>query len=464
MPLFATAYSRRHFITNVGGAILGGQWLPWEALAQSREPGEPHFFLHVYFKGGWDQEYMFDPRPRDFVSHGLAKNYLPESAVPITWQAENQTITAAEPMAPLYTKRHLFSILRGVHMSPGFDGHDQNTSLLYTGSEFGGPYFGLERSGNTPLKGIRFGYNRFSEIKVTNIAKSVKLSAGDIASLTWLAPASDSGTLAKARQLAVDELARSTGADAQGQWHKGQVQLKSGLASAATMGQRLQQVNVNPDLTATASDIQVILECFANGITTTADLMIRENLDAHDPATAQTAPGVHRGIATKIATILDALTSTRYDATRSFADVTTFMFTSEFGRTYKQSYNQVQATGTDHNSFCNTYLIGGKGVRCGHVYGASDLDQISSSGAFLRVSDAHRQKDAELVKPFGKPIDLVTGRVHSHLPATYQNTDYLAYYNITNTLLSIWGAPQTSLWTIPGTRQKAPLFQPLLAT
>ena len=44
-----------------------------------------------------------------------------------------------------------------------------------------------------------------------------------------------------------------------------------------------------------------------------------------------------------------------------------------FGRTMRAPDMPIAATGTNHNQFANSILLGGKGIRSGLVVGASDL-------------------------------------------------------------------------------------------
>ena len=52
-------------------------------------------------------------------------------------------------------------------------------------------------------------------------------------------------------------------------------------------------------------------------------------------------------------------------------DVTTVMIASEFGRTLRSLDSPIDNTGTNHNQFSNSVLIGGKGIRGGMVIGES---------------------------------------------------------------------------------------------
>src|ERR1019366_6217460 len=88
-----------------------------------------------------------------------------------------------EPLKPF---RDRFSVLNGVVMATGFDGHDQNMNFLLTGDPFGGESFvpHLNRQvpavAPTPLDAVTQG---FLLANVTNGGASVPLSADSAAKL-----------------------------------------------------------------------------------------------------------------------------------------------------------------------------------------------------------------------------------------------------------------------------------------
>lgn len=97
-------------------------------------------------------------------------------------------------------------------------------------------------------------------------------------------------------------------------------------------------------------------------------------------------------------------------------DVTTFLISTEFGRTNKQSSQPVTATGTDHNPFNNLCLLGGKGIAKNKLVGASDLH---SSQEIL--SGAHLSLDKSKLKCFGRPFNFDSQEVDSRLPLAYNH-------------------------------------------
>jgi hypothetical protein len=54
---------------------------------------------------------------------------------------------------------------------------------------------------------------------------------------------------------------------------------------------------------------------------------------------------------------------TPFDQTHNYHDVTTVLVSSEFSRTLRQRDRPIDATGTDHNPYCNSLLVAGKEIR-----------------------------------------------------------------------------------------------------
>src|SRR5262249_9208528 len=94
-----------------------------------------------------------------------------------------------------------------------------------------------------------------------------------------------------------------------------------------------------------------------------------EFFDVHATEQAKTQPKMFASAIGKIVTLLKGLVEAPFDNRRSMLDVTTVMVASEFGRTMR-SDGTVDDTGTNHNQFSNSILLGGKGIRSGLVIGA----------------------------------------------------------------------------------------------
>ena len=118
-------------------------------------------------------------------------------------------------------------------------------------------------------------------------------------------------------------------------------------------------------------------------------------------------------------------------------DVTTVMIASEFGRTLRSLDRRSTTTGTNHNQFSNSVLIGGKGIRGGMVIGASDFDTASA-----RLSKAHlcaRPGPGES-RWAGRSISR-RSRPRSDLPDAFALGDYLTIGSAINTIYSLFGVP-----------------------
>jgi len=145
--------SRRDVI-RLGAIGAGSIMLPLGTTAAAADTGaEPHFFLLIVLEGGADPSYMFDARPLSMTRAGKIQNYLGEEPAP--WAGRNGTTTLATRLvAPLRPLADRFSVLNGVYMTPGFDGHLQNMNFLFSGSPFGGdsfiPHLNSADTGRTP--------------------------------------------------------------------------------------------------------------------------------------------------------------------------------------------------------------------------------------------------------------------------------------------------------------------------
>src|SRR5262249_28599206 len=118
-------------------------------------------------------------------------------------------------------------------------------------------------------------------------------------------------------------------------------------------------------------------------------------------------------------------------------DVTTVMVASEFGRTMRTGNARIDATGTNHNQFSNSILLGGKGIRPGLVIGSSDLaDETDEASA------AHVELDPVLEKAMGCPFNFDTMTSRPDLPAGFDIKDYLTIGSVVNTVYSLFGVPK----------------------
>jgi hypothetical protein len=96
----------------------------------------------------------------------------------------------------------------------------------------------------------------------------------------------------------------------------------------------------------------------------------------------------------------------------------------------------IDATGTNHNQYSNTILLGGKGIKSGLVVGASDMVNPTEA-----VSQAHLAVDPVLEKAMGRPFDFAAMRPRGDLPEAFRIEDYLTISSVVNTVYSLFGVP-----------------------
>ncbi len=161
----------------------------------------------------------------------------------------------------------------------------------------------------------------------------------------------------------------------------------------------------------------------------------------------------------KLAVLLRGLAETPYDAKRSIFDVTTVMIASEFGRTLRAPDMKVDATGTNHNQYSNSILMGGKGVRGGMVIGASDMADLSAP-----ISKAHLAVDPVLEKTRRAAIRFQHAASRAtDLPETFDVDDYLTIGSVVNTLYSVFNVPKSHYRKMGRDKQAAPVLRGLLS-
>ncbi len=167
---------------------------------------------------------------------------------------------------------------------------------------------------------------------------------------------------------------------------------------------------------------------------------------------------VFSNVAGTIARTLKALRETPFDDKRSMdADVTTFMITTEFGRTMRQMGASVDQTGTDHNQLSNSIILGGKGIRPQMVINQSDFRTADET-----LSKAHLSLDNFSVKAMGRPFDFSTMKPRSDLPDGFVETDYLGVGSVINTIYGMFSVPQSRWWTVGRDKVMAPTLDGLL--
>jgi len=407
------------------------------SLAQN---AEPHFFLQLTVTAGFDWTYLFDSKPLEMTKNGLQSNYFAQE--PIPWTGANGgvclTSPAAQPLKPYFQD---FSVLNGVMMSTSFDGHIQNLQYLYTGNPFGGdvytPHF--NRAGDTyPLDGLQSGF-KFADA-YTNFDATIPLdvnSAKNLVSELKKRPPMDPSDL-RYRYLMSRFLANGQGA---GQFSQGSLNMAEAFGQSPNLVNKLRQVQFGEN---TKEFVQVASEFFKHGII--KSVIIEEGdltIDTHDIVNAKAMVKTSVKIADKIAKLIKHLKTTPFNDHKSLMDVTTFVVTSEFSRSMRQIRKPIDDTGTDHNQFSNTVLVGGKGIKTGCIFGASDFNSSSEE-----LSKAHLSLDALKLKAFAKPFDHRTMKVRQDLPEVLDVADYMTYSHFANTLFKLYGVSKDHYRTI----------------
>lgn len=464
--MMAPAPSRRALLkfglAGAGTLLLSQAGLPSQAAEpRAATAAEPHFFLMIVLNGGADSSYMFDARPLSMTRAGKIQNYL--RAEPRPWYGRNGVTTLATSLiAPLLPFRDRFSILNGVHMIPGFDGHLQNMNFLFTGNPFGGesfvPHFNLAERGGTP-----------ASLDAILPVDTLPISVDNHSGVVPLRPHTVGPLVAKLRQVGPPQAADRLGdfmrarlaANAQGagRFGAGTGLMLSAFDGAPQVHRKLALLAPpRADLSPEQQSAALVAECFRHEIARAAIYVTPEFFDVHAAELAKTQPKLFRDAIAKVAVMFDTLHKTPFDAKRSMLDVTTIMVTSEFGRTLRAPDAPMDNTGTNHNQFSNSILLGGKGIRPGLVIGASDLATEKDP-----ASDAHEAMDPILEKAMGRPFDFVAMRPRADLPATFEIEQYLTIGSVVNTLYALFGVPAARHRSLGRSLPAAPVLRGLLA-
>ena len=444
--------SRRSLI-KAGFSVAGASFLPAGMLfADEQLSDKPRFFLQLFFEGGADSSYLFDARPRSMTAAGKIQNYLDKDPNP--WIGSNGQSTLATTLVdPLKPFKDNFTVLNGVMMANGFDGHEQNKNHMLTGNPFGGdsvlPFLNQAKSGAPgPLDYLQIG--NIQGIQIANASTSVSMTPNSARTFSKAASNETATSGSPALDFVDARLAALAGG--QGLFSLGAKRMRSGLSSSSSLAKRLSQVKFPDDAqwTDTQKAVHLSMQYFRNGITRCGLISISNlALDAHDQGTAANQPKTLATVVDSIAAVFNALKNTMYDEEKklSFLDVTTVMVLSEFTRTNYQSQKKMTETGTDHNPLGNQILLGGAGIKCGMVVGATDLDVLNDKGEFTGVTGAHKGLDGSLMKRMGKPFDFTTlAPMTGANPATFNVDQYLCYTNIANTLMSSFGVDSSHYW------------------
>ena len=440
-----------------GGTLLLPRMRAGETAAAT---DEPHFFLLIVLNGGADPAYMFDARPLAMTRAGRIQNYLGQEPMP--WRGANGIATLASPLVmPLMPYRDWFSVLNGVYMAQGFDGHLQNMNFLFAGNPFGGdsfiPHLNLADTGRAPASLDAVSPSEVLPVNVDNHSAVVSLNpwaAGALAGKLKQHGAAEGGD-----PLADFVRARvQANAEGPGRFAAGSRRMLSGLDGAPVVHRQLARLAPpNPERDPELQAVDLIAQCFRQSIARSAIYVLPEFFDVHSAEQAKAQPKLFTAAIDRLAEIIEGLDEMPFDASRSMFDVTTIMVASEFGRTMRIAGSPIGATGTNHNSLSNSILLGGKGIRGGLVVGASDLATERA-----QPSGAHRALDPVLEKTMGTPFDFAALRPISELPDEFDIEDHLTIGSVINTVYSLFGVPESRYRSLGRNLPVAPVLRGLL--
>ena len=425
-----------------------------EALAE-----DPHFFLMIVLSGGADSSYMFDARPLAMTAAGKIQNYLGQDPSP--WAGSNGLITGATSLVkPLNPFRDRFSVLNGVVMTPSFDGHAQNMNFLFTGDPFGGdsfiPHLNSEDTGHHGESVdaiVPADHPEFTALNHSGVIPLVPKALRGLPERLRQLPPAHADPLTSFVRSRLDAAAHGTGS-----FSSGASLMLSALDNSPEVHRKLAALSANdPERSTEDQSIALIADCFRLSLSRAAIYVLPEQFDVHAPELAKAQPALFGGAIDKLAVLLRGLANTPYDAKRSIFDVTTVMVASEFGRTLRAPDMSIDATGTNHNQYSNSILMGGKGVRGGMVIGASDMADVSAA-----ISKAHLAVDPALEKAVGRPFDFNTLRPRTDLPEAFDVDDYLTIGSVVNTLYSVFNVPKSHYRKMGRDKQSAPVLGGLL--
>ncbi|MGE0171883.1 MAG: DUF1501 domain-containing protein [Oligoflexales bacterium] len=448
-PTFNANLTRRNFL--VGGCqVFLGSCFGFQALARPVDK-DPHFCLHLFFPGGMDATYTFDARPLAMTQAKLQTNYHGKEPVKVVGSNGTNTwrTTLVDPLKP-YLNR--FSIINGVIMTPDFQGHEDSQSITFTGNPFGGPsYFEAFQTllDEPPITAMRLGVPMVGDPRIQtsgvlpldrNSTKNMVMRSKDITTLNAntriqnfikgrLQPQQhDIGSYGRTKQL-----------------------LSEAFGKIPALSSTMQDIKIDDsDKPQTpVESVKLALNLFKAGLSNNAlcvfdtDLSENQDLDCHDLSGAKDHPRIVGELMTELAAIFNVLETTAYDNQRSYFDVTTVIVSTEFGRTMRQGY--FDESGTDHNPYTNTFLLGGKGIKGGLVLGESDFASVEEKS---KLSGAHLQLDPIAYNVVGRPFDFATFEPRTDKPNEFKLGDYLTCGSVINTVLACFNV-DTKHWRTP---------------
>ena len=420
---------------------LGSSMMLAPKLAGRQE--DPHFFILFLYPGGMDTVFNFDSRDLVMTERNLLINLA--SNQPELWTSGMDSALIAEYVvrSSLKQYRNDFTIINGIHMSTGFDGHEQNLNFMFAGNAFGGSSFmPIVSNAAKPVDFIQS--ETLHGLSLKNTGGALLVDQKDyrfIQELTNGGSAMTSDSLEG--QHIQERLMQQEGKS--GQFSNTVRALKQAWLETSSLQKALANLDFisDPNDSKENNNLRATLAAFKANLTTSALFPIRFqvpgyyfNLDTHDFSSTHLMPRVAPMYAEQVAGFIKILKETPYDDSRSFYDVTTFMVGSEFSRTMRKPGFNVAKSGNDHNTLNNTLLVGGKGVVKGQIIGQSNFRSPDET-----LSNAHLQLDLQKIKMMGHPLDFSTGRHVAALPEVYDKAHYLTFPSIINTLYKLFGVP-----------------------
>lgn len=446
--------NRRQVFKTAGGMIAALN-LPRVALADGEPAGEPHYFMHIYISQGMDSTSLFDARPLGFTRAGKIHNYF--GVEPTEWVGANGHKTLVRSTTDILKPyKDDFSVINGVVMNTAFDGHDQNALTMVSGNPFGGKWFLPELAGGkTPLDYLLFG-NFFYSGALTNASLGLVSSTYGISSLVKALGNRNTNGASEDAIIGRGLMAASNQGGGAGLFSSGAAKMSAGLEGSKGLIKLMKQVQPAVGGPSAENDTKTMIEFLKRGLTTQLFYapLFDFNVDSHAETDAKKIPENYPKITQMIADVFKTLKSTEFSPGKSFLDVTTVVVSSEFTRTMRQSEKPIDNTGTDHNPLGNSVLVGGRGVKKGCVFGATDLDVLTNN-EFSDVPAYHSSLDSGLVKMMGKPIDFATGLPLVGGVNEYDPAKFLSFSNIANTFMDMFNLPPESRWEMGRNLPKA---------
>lgn len=433
--------TRRNFVKFMGLGSAGFLLPLPKIFANTTASGPTSNFLQIIVPGGLDTQYFFDARPLEFTRQNLIHNYN-NSETLVFNGINNESCYISSVAEPLLAYKNYFTLINGVHCAEGFDGHSQNLNYLFTGSPFGGASFlPFLKSDESLLSYLNITSN--VNIATNNSQSSIRLDQTSGRLLTEIARSSvDFNEDSPLFQYILNQAKRNASGD--GVYTDGVRNFISGLLASPRVRAKLKQTEVSNAKDVLTQRLDLMKTYFDNNVTNNCVLQLGYlpvDIDAHGESNlkvfaTKTAPAIVQDLVK----IIEYLRKTTLKDGRSLMDSTTFVFTSEFGRTMKIADFSVDATGSNHNPKNNSILIGGKGIKCGQVIGQSDWQEPQE-----KLSPAHMS--VQTIDPIlmGRPYDFKNQTIlKDYKPETYNKNEYISVDNYVNTVLDLFNADPTA--------------------